>query len=129
MLVEGRMTAKVVTVDPDDTLASADAKMRAGGFRRVPVVRDGELVGILSGYDLRNLRDKLDVTRVREAMAQHPVTIPPCATLETAARTMTHNSIGALPVVDHGRLIGILTAGDLLFPEPRPLREWVPRRR
>jgi signal-transduction protein with cAMP-binding, CBS, and nucleotidyltransferase domain len=42
---------------------------------------------------------------------------------------MTHNSIGALPVVDHGRLIGILTAGDLLFPEPRPLREWVPRRR
>jgi acetoin utilization protein AcuB len=129
MLVEARMTTNVVTVDPDETLASADAKMRTRGFRRVPVIRDGELVGVLSGYDLREMRDKLDVTRVREAMTQNPVTISPRATVETAARTMTERSIGALPVLDHGRLIGILTAGDLLFPEPKPLQEWVPRQR
>jgi acetoin utilization protein AcuB len=57
MLVEARMTTNVVTVDPDETLASADAKMRTRGFRRVPVIRDGELVGVLSGYDLREMRD------------------------------------------------------------------------
>jgi CBS domain-containing protein len=62
-------------------------------------------------------------------MTQNPVTISPRATVETAARTMTERSIGALPVLDHGRLIGILTAGDLLFPEPKPLQEWVPRQR
>ena len=53
MFIRECMTKKPVTAEPDDTLASVDAKMKTGGFRRVPVVREGKLIGIVSEYDLR----------------------------------------------------------------------------
>ncbi|MGA9725218.1 MAG: CBS domain-containing protein [Candidatus Binatus sp.] len=118
------MTKKPVTVAPDDTLASAQTKMQVGGFRRVPVVHEGRLIGILSEYDLRRYVDSLDSTLVRAAMTPNPVTVSPSATLEHAVALMKGNKIGALPAVDHGRLIGIITASNLWFPEPRPLPEW-----
>lgn len=124
MLVRECMTKKPVTVAPDDTLASAQTKMQVGGFRRVPVVHEGRLIGILSEYDLRRYVDSLDSTLVRAAMTPNPVTVSPSATLEHAVALMKGNKIGALPAVDHGRLIGIITASNLWFPEPRPLPEW-----
>lgn len=124
MLVRECMTKKPVTVAPDDALASAQTKMQVGGFRRVPVVHEGKLIGILSEYDLRRYVDSLDSTLVRAAMTPNPVTVSPSATLEHAVALLKGNKIGALPVVDHGRLIGIITASNLWFPEPRPLPEW-----
>jgi CBS domain-containing protein len=119
------MTREPVTAAPGDTLAQAQFKMRAGGFRRLPVIHDGTLIGIVSEYDLRRYLDSLDSTVVLEAMTPDPVTISPSATLEHAVALLKGKEIGALPVVDHGRLIGIVTASNLWFPEPRPLPEWV----
>ena len=125
MFIRECMTKNPVTIEPGDTLARADAKMKAGGFRRLPVVHEGELIGILSEYDLRRYLDSLDSTLVVAAMTPNPVTVSPSATLEHAVALLKGNEIGALPVVDRGRLIGIITAINLWFPEPRPLPGWV----
>jgi acetoin utilization protein AcuB len=125
MFVQELMTKNPVTVEPGDSLARANARMKAGGFRRLPVVHEGKLIGILSEYDLRPYLKSLDTTVVLEAMTPDPATISPAATLEHAVALLKGKEIGALPVVNHGRLIGIITASNLWFPEPRPLPEWV----
>jgi acetoin utilization protein AcuB len=124
MLIREWMTKNPVTIEPGDTLARADAKMKAGGFRRLPVVQDGELIGILSEYELRRYLESLYSTLVVAAMTTNPVTVSPWATLEHAVALLKSQEIGALPVVEHGNLIGIVTASDLWLPEPRPLPEW-----
>jgi acetoin utilization protein AcuB len=125
MLVRECMTKKPVTVEPGDTLVCADTRMKAGGFRRVPVVHEGKLIGILSEYDLRYYLDSFDSFLVVAAMTPNPVTVSPSATLEHAVALLKKHEIGALPVVEHGSLIGIVTASNLWIPEPRPLPEWV----
>jgi acetoin utilization protein AcuB len=125
MFIREFMTKNLMTVAPRDTLARAQTMMQAGGFRRLPVVQEGKLIGILSEYDLRRYLDSLDSTLVLMAMTPDPVTVSPSATLEHAVALLKGNEIGALPVVDHGRLVGIITASNLWFPEPRPLPEWV----
>ncbi len=124
MLVRECMTKKPVTAEPGDTLARADTKMKAGGFRRVPVVHEGKLIGILSEYDLRGYIASLDSILVVAAMTPNPITVSPSATLEHAVALCKTNEIGALPVVDHGSLVGIITASNMWFPEPRPLPDW-----
>jgi chloride channel protein, CIC family len=89
----------------------------------------GKLVGILSEYDLENYRGMLASVLVRSAMIPNPVTASPSATLEHAVALLRRYQIGALPVVDRGKLVGIITAGDLGMTELRPLPEWDPRTR
>jgi acetoin utilization protein AcuB len=127
MFIRECMTKKPATAEPGDTLASVDAKMKAGGFRPVPAVHEGKLIGIVSEYDLRRYPDSLESTFALVAMTPDPVTVSPSATLEHAVALLEGREIGALPVVDHGRLVGIITASDLWFPEPRPLPEWEKR--
>jgi len=127
MLVSQRMTKNPVTVGPDDTLAVAAARMKAGKFRRLPVTDKGNLIGILSEYDLQAHRESLDSVAVRAAMTENPVVISPTATLERAAAMLSNHKIGALPVLSGGKLVGIIAASNLLLPEPRPLPDWVPR--
>lgn len=124
MFIRECMTKNPVMIAPGDTLARADAKMKAGGFRRLPVVLKGELIGILSEYDLRRYLESLNSTLVVAAMTPNPITVSPWATLEHAVALLKAKEIGALPVVEHGRLIGIITASNLWVPEPRPLPEW-----
>lgn len=93
----------------------------------MPVVQGGELIGILSEYDLRRYLESLYSTLVVAAMTPNPFTVSPWATLEHAVAVLRAEEIGALPVVEHGNLIGIVTASDLWLPEPRPLPEWEQR--
>jgi acetoin utilization protein AcuB len=125
MLVRDFMTRNPVCIAPGDSLARADVIMKAGGFRRLPVVKRGRLFGILSEYDLRSHLDSLCSVRVATAMTPVPVTVSPSATLEHAAALLKRFQIGALPVVDRESLVGIITAGDMWMTEPRPLEEWV----
>lgn len=127
MLVSQRMSKNPVTVDPNETLAAAAKKMSAGHFRRLPVVDEGNLIGILSEFDLKAHRESLESVPVRAAMTENPMVISSTATLERAAAMLSNHKIGALPVLSGGKLAGIITAGDLMLPEPRPLPEWTPR--
>ncbi len=108
------MTSDPVTIHPHDRLSKAKAIMDVGGFRRVPVVDNGRLVGILTERDLHKHSGFLESTRVNAAMRTALVTITPHDTVEDAARLMLKHKIGGLPIVAAGRLVGIVTTTDLL---------------
>lgn len=114
MLVRHRMSQNPVTITPDETLAVAQQKMRAGQFRRLPVEQEGKLIGIVTDRDIRQHIGMEDKTRVNSAMTEPPTTISPTTSVEEAARLMLSNKIGGLPVVEDGKLVGIITTSDVL---------------
>jgi acetoin utilization protein AcuB len=114
MLVGFRMTKEPVTVAPGDLLSDAERKMKAGGFRRLPVVSNGKLMGIVTERDLREHRGHLERTRINGVMTENPITVAPNTVLEDAAQIMLKQQIGGLPVVEGGQLIGIITASDVM---------------
>jgi acetoin utilization protein AcuB len=114
MQIVNLMTSDPVTIRQHDTLSSAKTIMDAGGFRRVPVVEEGQLVGILTERDVREFTGYLKSTRVNAAMRTALVTVTPYDTVEDAAQLMLKHKIGGLPIVADGRLVGIVTTSDLL---------------
>ena len=121
------MTANPITVMPDDSLRLARDRMAEGGFRRLPVVQAGQLVGIISDRDLRRvanspfvLRERwyddliLDQVKVWGAMTANVVTVDADKPLSIAARLMRDHKIGGLPVMSGDQLVGIITGTDLL---------------
>ena len=88
--------------------------MAAGGFRQLPVVDNGNLIGIVTDRDLRPHTGYLDSTHVDAAMTSSPVVISPSDSVEVAAKLMIEHKIGAVPVVEYGRTVGIVSTSDLL---------------
>ena len=114
MQIVNLMTSDPVTISARETLSKAKSLMEAGGFRRLPVLDDGRLVGILTERDLRQYTGYLESTRVNAAMSTALVTVTPHNTVEDAARLMLKHKIGGLPIVAEGKLVGIVTTSDLL---------------
>ncbi len=114
MLVEKGMSKNPETIAPEDYLADAVVKMARGGFRRLPVVKDGKLVGIITDRDLREHANLLKRTRTQAAMTKDLLTVTPRTTLEQAAKLMLSHKISGLPVTDAGQLVGIITTSDIL---------------
>lgn len=114
MLVSNRMTRDPVTVTEDDLLIQARLKMQKGSFRQLPVVSDGQLVGIITDRDMREHAGYLDRTEVKAAMSKKPLSVAPATTLEAASQLLLKHKIGGLPVVENGRLVGIITRSDVL---------------
>jgi acetoin utilization protein AcuB len=114
MLVAKRMSKDPKTIAPDDYLAGAQAKMQEGRFHRLPVVREGKLVGIITDRDLREHTGFLEQTKVSAVMTENVMTITPRVTLEKAAQLMLSHNIGGLPVTDEGKTVGIITTSDIL---------------
>jgi CBS domain-containing protein len=119
MLVKEVMNRNVKTVRPEDTVKDAAKIMNEHRIGSLVVVSGtGEVVGILTERDI--LADVVatgksaDEVKVSDIMTPNIVTITPDKTLEEAADIMTENKIKKLPVVYEGRLIGIITATDLI---------------
>ena len=122
------MTRDPITVDPRTTLPIAYQLMRINNVRRLPVVdEDGRLVGIVTMGDVREARPKeteglsswelhlkTASLEVREFMTPNPLTVGPEDSLRTAARLMLDHKVGGLPVVEDGRVVGIITVSDIL---------------
>ncbi len=117
------MTRDPVTVAPLAPLGVALGLMREREIRHLPVVDDGErLVGMLTDRDLRQaalarfhaLRDAERDLLVQDVMTWAVVTTTPDTPVAHAAAAMYQRRIGSLPVVESGRLVGILTERDLL---------------
>lgn len=128
ILVRDGMTRPVATVHSDALARGAAELMRARKIRHLPVVdRGGRLVGIVTDRDLRQvifdpaMRERLgesagvlaDIT-VRDVMTWAVVTVRPGTEIREAARVMHEQKIGALPVVEGDRVVGILTEIDVL---------------
>jgi acetoin utilization protein AcuB len=114
MIVAELMTKNPSTVRPGDTLEAAQRTMAAGRFRHLPVVDKGVLVGVLTDRDLRQHLGHLAHTRVNAVMTPNPVTVQHYSPVERAAHLMVTNKVGSLPVLHDGKLVGIITATDML---------------
>jgi len=114
MLVSNRMTKDPVTVTGEDLLIQARLKMQKGDFLRLPVVSDGQLVGIITDRDMREHTGYMDRTEVKAVMSKKPITVSPVTTVEVAAQLMLKQKIGGLPVVEKSRLVGMITTSDIL---------------
>ncbi|NIM46620.1 MAG: CBS domain-containing protein [Candidatus Aenigmarchaeota archaeon] len=119
MLVKEIMTTAVKTIRPEDTvkkLAEGMVKYKIGSL--VVVSGSGEVVGIATERDVIEhviiLGKSPEEVRVQEVMTKDMITINPSNTLEEAADIMVHHEIKKLPVIEGGRLVGIVTATDLI---------------
>lgn len=121
-LVQDWMTQAVITISSDASLDDADTLMRESGVRRLAVVDDGELTGVLSLGDVRaakatasaDMSDFAQQSTVGNLMTPDPITIPETASLGLAAQTMLQLKVSGLPVVDeNGALCGLLSEADL----------------
>jgi CBS domain-containing protein len=116
MLVRNRMSRPAVTVRQDADFQKALALMQEKKLRRLPVVDDdGQLVGIVVERDLlvaamRYLQSRVEVGDI---MTRNVVTVGPDTGLAEVARTMLERKIGGLPVLEQGRLVGIITESDI----------------
>lgn len=83
MLVETCMKKNPETVMPDDYLTTARVKVKLGKFHRLPVIKEGKLVGIVTDRDLRENREFLKGAKVSEVMTKDFMTVTPRGTVET----------------------------------------------
>src|SRR5499426_3168918 len=127
MSVSKWMTKSVVTIKPEDTLRHARERLTKYRINQLPVVVNDKLVGIVTDRDVRDaypssLRlfygkdiDEFGESHtVEEIMTYNVVAISPQTSLWEAAQHLRRQRFGALPVVENGKLVGIITRSDLL---------------
>jgi acetoin utilization protein AcuB len=117
------MTRSPLTIGFDQPLAAASRLMHEHRIRHLPVLKGGQLVGMVTQRDLRLIESLRDVdpetVTVEEAMTPEPYAIAPDTPLERVAAEMADHKYGATIVVDGGEVVGVFTTVDAL----RALRE------
>ena len=135
MRVRDLMTAKPITVDPETPMLEARQRMVAERIRHLVVVEDARVVGIVTDRDIRlnlpspatslsvwELNYLLAKLTVGGVMSTGVLVVDPDRPAADAARIMMEHKIGALPVVDQGRLVGIVTESDFVRAMAGPVR-------
>lgn len=126
MYVKARMTTNPFTVTPEATIADTLELMRSKNIRRVPVIKNEKLVGIITEKKLLEISPSpatslsifeinylLSKTKISELMTKDVITVTPDTLVEIAATKMKEYDIGAIPVVENGKLVGIITESDI----------------
>lgn len=126
MYVRDRMSKDPISIEKNAPISELIALMREKGLKRVPVLDEEKVVGIITDGDIEKVSPTkattlsvfeinylLSKTLVKDAMSKNVMTISPNDLIEEAAIEMRANRISALPVVEDGRLVGIVTESDL----------------
>lgn len=135
-MVREWMTPDPITIAPDTTLPEAHRLMMAHSIRRLPVIENGRLVGIVTLGDVRGAEPSgatslsiwevnylLSKLRIDEIMTPRPFTISADATLGEAAQMMLKYKVSGLPVVDENqKVVGIITESDIFR---MVVRDWL----
>ena len=129
MYIREYMHTDVITVSPDTCLPDAEKVMNDHNIRRLPVMDKGKLVGFLTQKDIIEARPSLATSltkwelnyllaklKVKEIMVKtkNLVTVTPDTTVEDAISLGQEHKVGAFPVLDNGKMVGIVTITDLL---------------
>jgi acetoin utilization protein AcuB len=126
MRVVDVMTKDPLIVTTSETVAQADELMAVNKIRQFPVVKAGELVGIITDRDIRSFlsgsllsppeeREKALDTQIAEVMTTDPLTLSPDDNLQEAVELLINEKIGGIPVVDEAEgIVGIVTYVDVL---------------
>jgi len=134
MRVREFMSTNVVSVSSKTSIVDARKYMVVHGIRRLPVVDNGKLVGMvsfrkiseaapsaattLSVWEINHLLGKM---KVGQLMHKDPVTCTPDTTAESALALAQEHKVGALAVVDNGHLVGIVTTNDFVYRIMNPM--------
>lgn len=126
MFVSEWMTGKVFSVKPDASVSEAAKMIKERRIKHIPVAEQGRLLGIVSDRDIKDYcpskATSLDIyelhyilakTRVREVMRTKVFTTAPDTPIEEAAMALYDKNIGCLPVVEGGKLVGIISDKDI----------------
>jgi acetoin utilization protein AcuB len=121
------ITRSLVTIKPKDTLRHARERLAKYRINQLPVVVGDKLVGIVTDRDVRDaypsslrlfygkdIDEFGDSHTVEEIMTYNVVTVTPQTSLRDTAQRLRQQRFGALPVVDNGKLVGIITRSDVL---------------
>lgn len=122
MLVRDIMNKDVVTAKPDITVKEAAAIMTCHHIGSLVVLDNEKIVGIITERTIMvSIADGRDaeLTTIEEIMAKKVITIEPDKTIEDAVGLMAEHKIKKLPVVDGDKLVGIITASDIIVVEPK----------
>ena len=127
MYVQQFMTSQVLTVSPNESVLNAMSLMKTKGINRLPVVSSGKLVGIVTDGDLRGaspspattlskfeMNELLSKVTIKDVAVKRVITCTPETLIEDAALIMRENKVGALPVMENDKLVGIITHNNLL---------------
>lgn len=126
LTIQPYMTPDPITLGPEESLMRALELMRLRNIHRIPVVRDGALVGLLVEGDLKraepsmlsdsqeHFNEVMEKTPVSRIMIRDPMTIGPNAPLLEVVETFYTTKYGGLPVIDDGKVVGIVTRNDML---------------
>jgi acetoin utilization protein AcuB len=116
MQVKNWMVKKVISIPQNSHIVEALSLMKKYSIRHLPVVEGKNLLGLITESDLRPIMipTLMEEMRLEQLMIKNPVTIGPDESLEEAARLIYRYKIGGLPVVDKGKLVGIITTPDIL---------------
>lgn len=126
VIVAQIMSEKVVTALPNTTIFEAEKTMIAQGFRRLPIISDNKVVGVITTMDIIRFFGSGEVFKhlksgtilqvlnspAMEIATKDVATIEPSADVGQAAKIMKDKNIGAVPVVENGKLVGIVTERD-----------------
>lgn len=126
-LVRQFMVSPVTSLPSGARLLDAGLLLRAGRIRHIPIIDDGRLVGILSDRDIQRCTPSMltrvsaeeynaifEDTLIARVMTREPQHISPDAPLHAAAALLHSDKLGCLPVVDNGKVVGIITKDDML---------------
>lgn len=126
MYVREFMSPEPWTIKPDRSLVDAKEAMLIHRVRRLPVTEKGTLVGIITKEDIlaaspsvvdfmnaEEIKANMEQTTVQSIMAEDPYTVDANDPVEKAARIMKEKKIGGLPVLDDGKLVGMITETDI----------------
>ena len=127
MSVKEWMAPDPITVDENTSIMKVSQLMKEHGIRRIPVLKDGKLVGIVTDRDIKEAAPSkatsLDVhelyyllseIKVKDIMTPNPLTLRDDDSVEKAAAIMLENRISGLPVVDaDGKIVGMITQSDI----------------
>ena len=126
MKVINIMTTKPVSVEPSNTVLQAEEIMREQNFRQLPVIKDRELIGIITDRDIRSClgsdsfntleeQEKARITKVAAVMSSKPIFLSPDDDLRDAVELLIEEKVGGIPVLDvEEGLVGIVTYMDAL---------------
>lgn len=112
MRLDDIMSVPVTTIPSGAPLSEAEATMQRAGIRHLVVVEHRrKIAGVLSAHDLRGADPG---STVEDRMSAPAITLPPTADVQDAAKLFRRRNIGCLPLIARGRVVGIVTASDLL---------------
>ncbi|PID86223.1 MAG: hypothetical protein CSB13_04090 [Chloroflexi bacterium] len=127
LTVNDMMTVVPDTIGPATPLRDIIGMMKSEGYRHLPIVADGKLVGIITDRDIRLVMNSpmilherrqdeelIDTVTAEACMTPNPVTVTPDTPAYRAAEMLSIYKFGALPVVDNSKLVGIVTVTDFL---------------